>query len=116
MVPHYGKHKIPIGEIAPYYYVDLSLGKAIIDKNVYLTLSVHDMFNSRIMDIYTEQAITNPTSSVTYIQKLNATKYNEQRLISLGVQFNLSAFPTLGQSKRDRINKPDRSGDIDVDY
>jgi len=34
----------------------------------------------------------------------------------LGVQFNLSAFPTLGQSKRDRINKPDRSGDIDVDY
>jgi hypothetical protein len=112
----YGKHKIPIGEIAPYYYVDLSLGKAIIDKNVYLTLSVHDMFNSRIMDIYTEQAITNPTSGVTYIQKLNATKYNEQRLISLGVQFNLSAFPTLGQSKRDRINKPDRSGDIDVDY
>ena len=112
----YGKHKIPIGEIAPYYYVDLSLGKAIIDKNVYLTLSVHDMFNSRIMDIYTEQAITNSTSGVTYIQKLNATKYNEQRLISLGVQFNLSAFPTLGQSKRDRINKPDRSGDIDVDY
>ena len=112
----YGKHKIPIGEIAPYYYVDLSLGKAIIDKNVYLTLSVHDMFNSRIMDIYTAQAITNPTSGVTYIQKLNATKYNEQRLISLGVQFNLSAFPTLGQSKRDRINKSDRSGDIDVDY
>jgi outer membrane receptor protein involved in Fe transport len=112
----YGKHKLPIGEIAPYYYVDLSLGKAIIDKNVYLTFSVHDMFNSRIMDIYTEQAITNPTSGVTYIQKLNATKYNEQRLISLGVQFNLSAFPTLGQSKRNRINKPDHPDDIDVDY
>jgi outer membrane receptor protein involved in Fe transport len=112
----YGKHRIPIGEIAPYYYVDLSFAKAIIDKNVYLTLSVHDMFNSRIMDIYTEQAITNPTSGVTYIQKLNATKYNEQRLISLGVQFNLSAFPTLGQSKRDRINKPDHPDDIDVDY
>ena len=112
----YGKHKLPIGEIAPYYYVDLSLGKAIIDKNVYLTFSVHDMFNSRIMDIYTEQAITNPTSGVTYIQKLNATKYNEQRLISLGVQFNLSAFPTLGQSKRDRINKPDHPDDIDVGY
>ena len=112
----YGRHKIPIGEIDPYYYVDLSLGKAIIDKNVYLTFSVHDLFNSRIMDISTEQAITNPTSGVTYIQKLNATKYNEQRLISLSVQFNLSAFPTLGQSKRDRINKPDRSDDIDVDY
>jgi len=112
----YGRHKIPIGEIDPYYYVDLSLGKAIIDKNVYLTFSVHDLFNSRIMDISTEQAITNPTSGVTYKQKLNATKYNEQRLISLSVQFNLSAFPTLGQSKRDRINKPDRSDDIDVDY
>jgi len=112
----YGRHKIPIGEIDPYYYIDLSLGKAIIDKNVYLTFSVHDLFNSRIMDISTEQAITNPTSGVTYIQKLNATKYNEQRLISLSVQFNLSAFPTLGQSKRDRINKPDRSDDIDVDY
>ena len=112
----YGRHKIPIGEIDPYYYVDLSLGKAIIDKNVYLTFSVHDLFNSRIMDISTEQAITNPTSGVTYIQKLNATKYNEQRLISLSVQFNLSAFPTLGQSKRDRINPPDRSDDIDVDY
>ena len=112
----YGRHKIPIGEIDPYYYVDLSIGKAIIDKNVYLTFSVHDLFNSRIMDISTEQAITNPTSGVTYIQKLNATKYNEQRLISLSVQFNLSAFPTLGQSKRDRINKPDRSDDIDVDY
>jgi len=112
----YGRHKSPIGEIDPYYYVDLSLGKAIIDKNVYLTFSVHDLFNSRIMDISTEQAITNPTSGVTYIQKLNATKYNEQRLISLSVQFNLSAFPTLGQSKRDRINKPDRSDDIDVDY
>jgi hypothetical protein len=68
------------------------------------------------MDIYTEQAITNPTSGVTYIQKLNATKHNEQRLISLGVQFSLSAFPTMGQSKRDRINKPDQSDDIDVDY
>jgi hypothetical protein len=34
----------------------------------------------------------------------------------LGVQFNLSAFPTLGQSKRDRINKPDHPDDIDVDY
>ena len=112
----YGRHKIPIGEIDPYYYVDLSLGKAIIDKNVYLTFSVHDLFNSRIMDISTEQAITNPTSSVAYIQKLNATKYNEQRLISLSVQFNLSAFPTLGQSKRDRKNKPNRSDDIDVDY
>ena len=113
---HYGKHKLPIGEIAPYYYVDLSFGKAIIDKNVYLTFSVHDLFNTRIMDIYTEQAITNPTSGVTYIQKLNATKYNEQRLISLGIQFNISAFPTPGQSKRDRINKPDQPDDIDVDY
>ena len=112
----YGRHKIPIGEIDPYYYVDLSLGKAIIDKNVYLTFSVHDLFNSRIMDISTEQAITNPTSGVTYIQKLNATKYNEQRLISLSIQFNLSEFPTLGQSKRDRINKPDHPDDIDVDY
>ena len=112
----HGRHKIPIGEIDPYYYVDLSIGKAIIDKNVYLTFSVHDLFNSRIMDIYTEQAITNPTSGVTYIQKLNATKHNEQRLISLGVQFSLSAFPTMGQSKRDRINKPDQSDDIDVDY
>jgi hypothetical protein len=68
------------------------------------------------MDISTEQAITNPTSGVTYIQKLNATKYNEQRLVSLGVQFNFSAFSTVGQSKRGGINKPDRSGDIDVDY
>ena len=112
----YGRHKIPIGEIAPYYYLDLSFGKAIIDKNVYLTFSVHDLFNSRIMDISTEQAITNPTSGVTYIQKLNATKYNEQRLISLSVQFNFSAFPTLGQYKRDRINKPDHPDNIDVDY
>jgi hypothetical protein len=68
------------------------------------------------MDIYTEQAITNPTSGVTYIQKLNATKHSEKRLISLGVQFNLSAFSTLGQFKRDRINKPDQPDDIDVDY
>jgi len=112
----YGKHKIPIGKIDSYYYIDMSFGKAIIDKNVYLTFSVHDVFNSRIMDIYTEQEITNPTSGVTYIQKLNATKYNEQRLISLGVQFNFSAFSTIGQSKRDGINKPDRSSDIDVDY
>jgi len=112
----YGRHKIPIGEINPYYYVDLSLGKAIIDKNVYLTFSVHDLFNSRIMDISREQAITNPTSGVAYIQKLNATKYNEQRLISLSVQFNLSAFPNLVQSKRERINKPNRSDDIDVEY
>jgi len=113
---HYGKHKMPIGEIAPYYYVDLSLGKAIINKNIYLTFSVHDLFNSRIMDISTEQAITNPTSGVTYIQKLNATKYNEQRLVSLGVQLNLSAFPTVGKSKRGELNKPDRSDEIDVDY
>ena len=113
---HYGKHKMPIGEIAPYYYVDLSLGKAIINKNIYLTLSIHDMFNSRIMDIYTKQTITNPTSGATYIQKLNATKYNEQRLVSLGFQFNFSAFPTVGQSKRGELNKPDRSDDIDVDY
>ena len=112
----YGRHKIPIGEIDPYYYVDLSIGKAIIDKNVYLTFSVHDLFNSRIMDISSEQAITNPTSGVTYIQKLNATKYNEQRLVSLGVQFNFSAFPTVGQSKRGELNKPDRSDEIDVDY
>lgn len=111
----YGKSEIPTGEIEPYGYVDFVMKKSFIAKNLFLSFSIFDMFNSRTLDIYTEQSISNPTSNVTYIQRLTASRQQDQRLFSLGIQYFFgSPSDLIHQSKA--INSPTRPDDIDIDY
>ena len=89
--------------------------KSFIAKNLFLSFSIFDMFNSRTLDIYTEQSISNPTSNVTYIQRLTASRQQDQRLFSLGIQYFFgSPSDLIHQSKA--INSPTRPDDIDIDY